>query len=279
VVKPLSDADLPSVIPQIKTFKLGDGGGGLRGVRQLYELDIAVQAQADIRNVIIETTEDTLIEQARLDNFATRLLVDKRDNKPLKSVDVEVEAFFGQTVNLLLLARIERTLSQEIRATTETRTGTLSRVRQNWQWIFVSREGGKTQPGVPVNPRSPNFKWYYGDTLILVPKRVLNKRGQMYASTVNTLVAQKGTEYTPTRGVNKGQARTRNWGFARRTTAKVKRTARYSGVTVWAGHTSKFAVKGETYGKRTLGRPLTIFIAVRNTAKRTAGFGGYRNFD
>jgi hypothetical protein len=279
VVQPLKDADLPSVIPKTKKFNIGPGGGGLRGVQQLYEFDIKVQAEADIRNVIIETTEDTLIEQASLDNFATRLIVDKRDNKPLNSVEVEVEAFFGQTVNLLLLARIERTLTQEIRDTTETRTGTLARVRQNWQWIFVSREGGKTQPGVPVNPRSPDFKWYYGDTLILVPKRVLNKRGQMYASTVNTLVAQKGMEYTPSKGKNKGVKTNRRWGFARRTTRKVKRLASYSGVTVWAGHTSKFALPGETYGRKTLGRPLTIFIAVRNRAKRTAGFGGYRNFD
>jgi hypothetical protein len=267
------------VVPQTKTIKLGPEAGGVRGLQETFALDIIVQSEADINNLIVGTTEQTLIEQASINNYASRLTVDGVDNKPLSAAQKKASALFGQGVNQLLIGRIERTLAAEIRDTTQTRTGRLSNVRANWQWIFISREGGKTQPGVPVNPRAPGFNWFYGDTLVLVPKRVLNDKGQMYASTVNTLVAQRRpTTVTPTRGKNKGVPSQRNWGFARRTTRKVKRTARFSAVTVWAGHTSQHLAKGEIYKPKPVGRKLTLFIAMTNRAKRTTG-SGYRNFD
>ena len=267
------------VVPKTKTIKLGPEGGGVRGLQETFGLDIIVQSEADIQNLIIGSTEQTLIQQASIENYASRLIVDGVDNRSLYSAKKKVTAFFGQGVNQLLIGRIERTLAAEIRDTTKTRTGRLSNVRSNWQWIFVSREGGKKRPGVPVNPRAPGFEWFYGDTLILVPKRVLNDKGEMYASTVNTLVAQRGMDFTPSRGKNKGLTTRKNWGFARRTTRKVKRTARFSGVTVWAGHTAQFLADGEIYKPKPVGKKLTLFIAIRNRAKRSSGFGGYRNFD
>lgn len=245
-------AALPDVVPRRRTYNVG----GERIPRDTIEVTIDTQSQADVQSMLRLVALEETQGQIALGNDPTRVFVDNKEGRPILDAERRVEVFFGDTINQLALKALERELAKTmLRRLTPTlmkitawrmRDGTepgmisaIRNIRSSWEWVLVPRNG----PEQVVNPYSGQFAFNYGDRLVLRPKMAT-------ATMANSTVTRKGHNYKPTRGKNRGQGVTRNWGFMRETVNTLKRKALFKPYTIYVTHSRAFRTPGDpwTYG-------------------------------
>ena len=274
---PLDLFDL--AVPQTKVVDVGLYAQ--KGVRETFRLadDVILVSKEDARDMIQLVTVEAINEQLKLDNEPTRFLVDGSDAKNLRDVRQKTETFFGDVVDQLLITNFERTLRKMILKNTTPQTGKLSDMR-NWDWYYLPFSADRKRGNATkLNDPRELKEWQYGDRLLIRPsQRIFNSRGKgyNYASMVNSRVAQRGQNYTPKRGKNKGVTSTNNHGYARQTIKALKRRTQFSGLTMYASFTQAFADPNEVYWAGPGKGPFTLIFVILNRGKRTAG-RGYRN--
>ncbi|RLC00596.1 MAG: hypothetical protein DRH90_18140 [Deltaproteobacteria bacterium] len=224
----------PLVIPKRRVVKVG---GVAVGSKDTLNVEMEKQSLSDIQYLLKEITYEDTEQQIRLDNPPTRVAVDNRENKPVSQAEWKTEVQFGQIIDHIMIRTVQRELINAIRRTTQERTGALQDIH-NWEWVYYSKKGKR---GVKVNP----FKIEAlpsGARLVLRPTSKIP-----YASWANMWVAKQGTDFTPSRGKNKGVTRTRNEGFMAQAIAKFKRSQFAKSYTMWVSFSKKYQTAGDTY--------------------------------
>ena len=143
----------PLVVQTNKTVNLGVGG---KGQADTFSVDMSKQSLADIHHMLRGITFNEIEQQERLNNPATRLVVDNREGNQLRYAKRKTETQFGSALDKLMIRSIEHSLMAEIRKATSKSRGSWNRdnrnamgVISNWEWIFVE---DRNSQGKKVNP-------------------------------------------------------------------------------------------------------------------------------
>jgi hypothetical protein len=228
---------LPTVIPKTRTVNLA--GPILTKERLGYE--ITVQTKADLHAMLVGITTEEVEKQERIGNPPNLVEVDNRTNKPLDQVQRKVVVLFGVHLARAAMRMAETELSQAINASTTARSGRLSNVSANWEWVFIPNWGAARV----VTSANPPTTFQRGDQLVLRPVRV------PYASAVNRAVANAGrlNQHLISNIRGKQKARlaksAQNRGFLGAATWILKRRPEFAEFRVAAIHTTSYAVAGE----------------------------------
>jgi len=199
---------LQSSLPKKRTtvVKLNDNA-----TAQIIKMQTNVNnwTQASVQNALREVTLKVLEAQLRIGNEPSEIVTDGTATKDPRLATKSVYIRFGQRINKAVIRQIEQTLERNIRKTTDAFTFTLQNVRQNWTWVLYDRN--TKARAKPVNPYSSSFAQFKpGQVLLLIPKAVINEKGENYGSAVNKRIAKR-----------------EGYGFLARTTKSLNRSSKF----------------------------------------------------
>lgn len=162
-----------------------------------------------VRNSLRRLSMRVIEAQINLGNEPSEIVVDGTSTKPVTQANKVVYVRFGQLLNKAVIRQVEQTLARNIRKTTDPFTGTLQEVRKNWTWAIYDRNA--KSKARPINPYSESFKQFKpGEVLLLIPKAVINEKGENYGSAVNKRIAKR-----------------EGYGFLARTTKALNRSSKF----------------------------------------------------
>jgi len=236
----------PLVIKKRKTTTIRLDGQSF-GRRDNIELDMTKQGVADIEFLLRQITYQESVAQARINNPATRLVVDGRENKPLHAVTRNTEVTYGTELDVAMMKVIERNVRSSIQSNAVSSEEQSLGSSSNWEWRYVAQPG-KGDIGVKIT----GYKLKsvaIGSYLIYRPKNNMMGIANMYAARQD---------------VGKplyGSGRSGGMGFMAKAISKIKRTRLLKNYTIRIVFTQRFALSNEIY---THGTPVVIVKAKRN---------------
>lgn len=218
-----------------KIYRARDGN-----VSQKLAYDVSGYGLNEVRKFLVAITGNEIEAQINLDNPPAFADVDGVRGKGIAYAERRVTVSFGVRLKMQALIDLKAALKTAINRSTVARTGTLSDMA-NWEYSYV--RNGHVQPlpltgasGIPMGPQ---------DFIVLMPKRVLNKKGQNYATAANMRVAGSGklsfrrsAKGTPKKG-------DQSIGYLALTARSAKVSSAFGGFSVTANFTTRYHVAGE----------------------------------
>lgn len=273
----------PLVVKARKTTRIGTDPIRPRvrtGSRDNLVLDMEKQGLTDVRWILREITYEEMRQQQRIDNPATRVIVDNREFKPIETAQRKTEVTFGNILDKLLIKTIERSVIAAVRNSglsslpqTSSRGATgpafgLHGINSigGWEWKFVEKRG---VGGVPLNiTKLANLP--IGASLVFIPRSRYAGLLNMVAARIDAGWSENRLYYTDDeRGVNQSAPSTHKSGgkgFMSKAINKIKRNRLMKNYTIRVMFTSRYKVPGERYGR---GTPVIVIQARRSrTYKR-----------
>ena len=248
--------------------------------RDNLTLDMSKQGLADVRWILREITYEEMRQQARIDNPATRVVVDNKEFKPIETAQRKTEVTFGNILDKLLIKTIERSVVAAVRGSglasrpeglvpksgKATSLG-LSRGYHainaigGWEWSFVEKRG---VPGAVINiTKLANLP--IGSSLIFAPRSPYAGLLNMVAARIDAGWEEHRLYYVDDdRGVNQkapSTHRSRGKGFMSKAINKIKRSRLMKNYTIRVMFTERYARRNERYGR---GTPVIVIQARRN---------------
>lgn len=237
-------------IPTRKEYKARDGT-----VADKLRYDVLGFGENEVRKFMIELAGDETAQQIAIDNPPAFVNTDNIRGRSIAFARRRITVSFGVRLQMAALAVVTRALKGAIEKSTNKHTGKLADMA-NWQWRYV--RDGRAQPlpvggasGIPMGPR---------DFLVLVPRGVINARGQAYATAANMRVAGGGR--LSFRRTANGRVAKKNQaiGFLALASRVAQTSPLFQGFTVNAGFSIKHALPNEVVR---LGGVRTGFIKIR----------------
>lgn len=243
----MSDVGLITV-PRTKTYNYGDGG---TIVREQLSLDVNNFTRNQIILLLRATAISQIQEQERLGNPPQIIITDNVRGKVPSQAVKRVEVNFGTHLPAAALSILKDILQKTIQRATQRKSGQLSNVASNWQYVYI--RNGKGGP-VPIGSRQ-GIPMSASDAIVLRPQ------GVPHSTVANIRVRQGRGKAAARKREEKGLAPSRagkggGVGFLAQAARKAQRNpifANYKVVVRFTEHT----VPGELWRRRLTG---TILI-------------------
>lgn len=139
-------AKFPLVVPKRTTTRLG----GEKSAKDTFNVQMDKQSIADIEQWGENLLMDALVEQDRIKNKPTLIVIDKSKNKPIQAFKKRGEINFGGEMQRAMIRIVEIELGKAINRALEIDTGKLEDIMVTWEWYFFDESGESKN----VNPMS-----------------------------------------------------------------------------------------------------------------------------
>lgn len=139
-------AKFPLVVRKRTTTRLG----GEKSAKDTFNVQMDKQSIADIEQWGENLLMDALVEQDKLKNKPTLIVIDKSKNKPIQAFKKRGEINFGGEMQRAMIRIVEIELGKAINRALEIDTGKLEDIMVTWEWYFFDESGESKN----VNPMS-----------------------------------------------------------------------------------------------------------------------------
>lgn len=242
--------------------------------REDFLVDVGKQSLSDIRFLLRAITVQETVNQRRLNNQATRLIVDNREGKPLAAAQRKTETQFGDQLDHLMLKAIEKSIKglmknavrRVLKNTPSLRPDEKAGIAAlasggNWEWRYAAKatEQARSVDPYRLGGLSP------GALLIYMPQ-------SRYASLANMLAARIDAGWKGGNLWKRGRSGGR--GFMERGVSRIRRNRLLKNYDIKIAFTRKFALPGEIYHPGTGDRkePKSTVCVVVQAIRRGKGY-------
>lgn len=224
-------------------------------IAEKLRYDVEGYGLNEVRKLLIEIAGEETAQQIRLDNPPAFTNVDGTRGRSIAFAKRRVTVSFGIRLKVAALTELKRVLKMAIEGATVKRTGRLADM-SNWVYSYVRNGRREAMPlggasGIPMGPR---------DFIVLMPRGVVNGKGQAYATAANMRVAGTGRLNFKRSARGRVSRKNQSIGFLAMAARVAQSSPMFDGFTVNSGFSARHAITGEVlrrFGVR------TGFISVR----------------
>jgi len=244
----ISAAGFPLVVAKTKTTNVNLLGVPI-GKKDTLTIDVTKQGISDIRHIVMALVNDETENQVRLDNKPTAVVVDGNEHKSLKVVRKNVQVFFGNLIDQVMIKAIEKEVKLAIQA--QAPSWYKKAELYDWGWFFAK---DKKKAAVPVTKgEMSKLSMNRGSLLVYMPTSVHVALANMFAARIDA--GWRGYQLWQ-------KGRSGGKGFMAKGINRLKRTRVTKQYVIMIQHTQRFQLPGQDKVYRH-GTPCVVVYAAR----------------